>query len=198
MGARPKKPPAGAVDWTTGVPCVCTQYTDGASEKDAAKTGLCQRKLPEYDGRGGNSPLHTASKSASSSSAAAGNHLSRAVGKVSNNSQAEAAAAAGGAAVLPVVAPLLLFASSAVAIPVWSPSRRAYRSLSSGGGGRPLSTYTSFPPGLAHSLTRRRRRRRRRRRPSRLGRLIAQEKIRRRHSRLSLFLRRLWTATLSL
>ena len=46
MGARPKKPPPGSVDWTAGAPCVCTKYTDGATEGDASKTGLCQRKLP--------------------------------------------------------------------------------------------------------------------------------------------------------
>ena len=52
MGAagRPKKPPAGSVDWRTGAPCVCTQYRDGATAEDAAETGLCQRKQPEYDG----------------------------------------------------------------------------------------------------------------------------------------------------
>ena len=50
--ARPKKPPAGSVDWTTGVPCACTQYRDGATAEDAATTGLCQRKQPEYDGLG--------------------------------------------------------------------------------------------------------------------------------------------------
>ena len=69
-------------------------------------------------------------------------------------------------------------------------SGRADRSLSS-------ATYTSFPPGLLASL-RTRRRRRRRRRPSRLRRLIAQEKIGRRHSRslssISLWRRRLCLA----
>ena len=55
MGAagHPKKPPAGSVDWKTGAPCVCTQYRDGATAEDAATTGLCQRKQPEYDGLGG-------------------------------------------------------------------------------------------------------------------------------------------------
>ena len=53
MGARPKKPPPGSVDWTTGAPCACTKYTDGATAEDAATTGLCQRKLPEHDGLGG-------------------------------------------------------------------------------------------------------------------------------------------------
>ena len=52
-GAPAKKPPAGSVDWTKGVPCGCTKYTDGATAEDAATTGLCQRKLPEYDGLGG-------------------------------------------------------------------------------------------------------------------------------------------------
>ena len=52
-GAPAKKPPAGSVDWTTGVPCVCTQYRDGATAEDAATTGLCQKKLPEHDGLGG-------------------------------------------------------------------------------------------------------------------------------------------------
>ena len=52
-GAPAKKPPPGSVDWTAGAPCVCTKYTDGATEGDASKTGLCQRKLPEYDGLGG-------------------------------------------------------------------------------------------------------------------------------------------------
>ena len=53
MGAPAKKPPAGSVDWTTGAPCVCTTYRDGATAEDMSKTGLCQRKLPEYDGLGG-------------------------------------------------------------------------------------------------------------------------------------------------
>ena len=30
-GAPAKKPPPGSVDWTTGAPCVCTQYRDGAT-----------------------------------------------------------------------------------------------------------------------------------------------------------------------
>ena len=53
-GAPAKKQPAGSVDWTTGVPCVCTKYTDGATAEDASK---CQRKLPEYDGLGGEAIL---------------------------------------------------------------------------------------------------------------------------------------------
>ena len=52
-GAPAKKPSPGSVDWTTGVPCACTKYTDGATAEDAATTGLCQRKLPEHDGLGG-------------------------------------------------------------------------------------------------------------------------------------------------
>ena len=43
--SRPKRPPGGSVDWTAGVPCVCTEYRDGATEEDAATTGLCQRTL---------------------------------------------------------------------------------------------------------------------------------------------------------
>ena len=42
---RRRKPPAGSVDWTTGAPCVCTTYRDGATAEDMSKRTL-PRKLP--------------------------------------------------------------------------------------------------------------------------------------------------------
>ncbi len=50
--ARPKKPPVGSVDWTTGVPCVCDTHEDNAEPEHEYLTGLCQKTLPEDDGRG--------------------------------------------------------------------------------------------------------------------------------------------------
>ena len=54
MGGRalPKKPPVGSVDWTTGVPCVCDTHEDNAEPEHEYMTGLCQKLLPEDDGRG--------------------------------------------------------------------------------------------------------------------------------------------------
>ena len=53
MGKPTKKPRAGSVDWTDSkVACTCDTHEDGATEDDESKTGLCQKKLAEDDGRG--------------------------------------------------------------------------------------------------------------------------------------------------